>query len=185
MKLRPALASFPSLESSILISPACSGVHPYFSSAIHNSKQELGKKEKGEEWRKHPQGLIFYHKWTISCCAFWPARASVESSITASDDCCMVGNRCLPVICFGHCCYKELWQRWTVRFLPGVSACRVTNWRFLWACDSVKTRVVATDVPGVTFFFCLSLGVNHQGNLPLIELPSVIMCPSRSPSATW
>lgn len=62
----PALGSFPFLESSILISLACSGVHPYFSSPIHNSKQDLGNKKK----KRSTTQLLFYHTMTVACCAF-------------------------------------------------------------------------------------------------------------------
>lgn len=189
MKLLPTVASFPSLESLILISPACSGVHPYFSSAIHNSKQELGKKEK--ERGKHPWGLIFYHKMTISNCASGqrgPAKTSVESS-TAT------GTRAVAlwvtgIFLFCHTVALRSCDGDGLSVSPGVSACQVTNRRFLWTCDGVKTRVwrrrPTAEAPSVNSgFFFGSLGVNHQGSFPLTELPSVKMCPSRSPGVAF
>lgn len=83
MKPLPARASFPSLESSILISLACSGVHPYFSGAIHNSKQELGCKKKERRGEEEKRGTRIF-----LLCFLVVARSGGPRL------CCIVGSCC-------------------------------------------------------------------------------------------
>lgn len=62
------LHSFPLLESSILISLACSGAHPYFSCLIHNSNRNS----------KDQLSCYFFHSQTIAHCAFAPLAGGQE-----------------------------------------------------------------------------------------------------------
>lgn len=122
---------------------------------------------------------------------FWPARTSVESSSATSVRAValwVTGVR-LSVICFGHCCSEELWQRWTVSFSGNIS---VSGHELTFSVN-VRQRedacAAATANCGRAqcefWLFLASLGVNHRGSFPLTELPSVKMCPSRSPGVAF
>lgn len=64
----------------------------------------------------------------------------LESSITASDAVTLpVTSVCLSAVL--DTVAPRSCDRDGLSVLPGVSACQVITWRFLWTCDSVKTYV--------------------------------------------
>lgn len=113
---------------------------------------------------------------------FWAASTSEDvCGITSCNKrrCCIVGNRWLFVICLSTVALRSC-DRDGLSLLLGVSAHQVTNRRFLWACDGVKTRLWRrrrrpADVSSVNIGFFGSPGVNHWGNFPLTESPAVKM----------
>lgn len=122
---------------------------------------------------------------TIPCCGFglWaPLRTAAEYSPTT----CSAVALWVTGDCLSSACRPLPWGAVTetdCHFYSEYQRIRSQTDVFLWTCDSVKTcvwrwRWRPADMSSVNIGFFGSSGVNHWGDFPLTESPSVKMLPS-------